>query len=342
VHPSWSKSFLVDWYAAPVSGLTFNDNCVDITVYPTGDGRPARYDMIPPTTQATIVNNCTSGKGKPAEIDRAPDANIYTIGGSCEEKKKLQSKPVTDPGLFFADALRTNLQAHGIAIDGKTERAEKPLGGAPVPPADNIVATHQTSMTDIMWRINKNSQNLFAEAVCKLQGREWNLAHGKDEPGSWESGGEAIRDFLHRQKIDDSKYVIVDGSGLARGNLVTARLITDLFAAMSKHRYASAFRESLSVAGKDGTVGKRMDDLAGHVFAKTGYIGHVRSLSGYILTRKGKWLCFSIIYNQIPGSVAPFEGLQDNACRLLVEWPDIENAKLQPTTRPATTRRGSE
>jgi len=105
---------------------------------------------------------------------------------------------------------------------------------------------------------------------------------------------------------------------------------------MNKHRYGMTFRDSLSVAGKDGTVGKRMDDLTGHVFAKTGYIGGVRALSGYVLTRGGKWLCFSIIYNDIPGSVAPFEGLQDNACRVLVEWPDVQRAQLKPTTRPTS------
>ena len=66
-------------------------------------------------------------------------------------------------------------------------------------------------------------------------------------------------------------------------------------------------------------------------------IGGVRALSGYILTRQNKWLCFSIIYNHIPGSVSPFEGLQDNACRILVDWPNVDRAKLQPTTRPAAT-----
>ncbi len=337
VNPAWSKSFLVDWYAAPVTGLAFNDNCVDITVFPTNNGQPAQYEMTPPTSQATVVNNCTTGAGKPpADIDRAPDANIYTLGGSCNEKKKLQSKPVTDPGLFFADALRVNMLAHGITIDGKTQRTGDALCASPMPTADETIAVHETVMSDILWRINKNSQNLFAEAMCKAQGRAWNLERDKDEPGSWESGGQAIREFLHKQKIDDSKYVIIDGSGLARGNRVTARLITDLLVAMNKHRYGTTFRESLSVAGKDGTVGKRMDDLAGHVFAKTGYINGVRALSGYVLTRGGKWLCFSTIYNNIPGNVAPFEGLQDNACRLLVEWPDVQRAQLKPTTRPAS------
>src|SRR4051812_14892489 len=55
VHPSWSKSFLVDWYAAPVSGLNFNDNCVDIKV------NGAKLDVMPPTQGVQIVNKMTPG-----------------------------------------------------------------------------------------------------------------------------------------------------------------------------------------------------------------------------------------------------------------------------------------
>src|SRR5205085_7976783 len=124
------------------------------------------------------------------------------------------------------------------------------------------VATHETTMVDVMSRINKNSQNLFAEAMCKMQGRDWNLAHDRDEPGSWTDGGEAIHDFLRRNKIDDSHYVLVDGSGLARENRVTARLITDLLTLMgTSHPYTAEYRASLTVCGQDGTLRKRLSDV---------------------------------------------------------------------------------
>jgi hypothetical protein len=59
-------------------------------------------------------------------------------------------------------------------------------------------------------------------------------------------------------------------------------------------------------------------------------------LSGYVKTREGKWLAFSVIFNNLPGNVAPAEDVQDNVCRVLVEYPKIENAKLTPVR--ATTR----
>ena len=119
------------------------------------------------------------------------------------------------------------------------------------------------------------------------------------------------------------------------GNKVTTRLITDELRVMWNHRYHDLFFNSLAVGGKDGTIGKRMDDLQGHVFGKTGYIGGVRALSGYVKTNAGKWMAFSIIFNKLPGGVQPAEDIQDNVCRVLVDYPNIDDAKLRPV-RPAS------
>jgi D-alanyl-D-alanine carboxypeptidase/D-alanyl-D-alanine-endopeptidase (penicillin-binding protein 4) len=180
-------------------------------------------------------------------------------------------------------------------------------------------------MSDVMWRINKSSQNLFADAMFKLMGN-----------GTWEGGSDAVHAFLKKAGIDDADYKVVDGSGLSRENRVTARLMTDLLAHMAKHKDAQTFRASMSAAGLDGTLRNRMHDLTGRVQAKTGYIGGVRGLSGYVQQSDGKWLAFSIIFNGFKGSADPFEVLQDEAVYVLAELPNV-----RPSTHPAnrsTTR----
>lgn len=327
IHPSWSRSYLTDWYAAPVTGLNFNDNCVDITVQPTTPGQPATFSVVPPTNDVKVTNGIITreGDGPEAKIDREQDANVYTLSGGVAKQTTLESKAVTDPAAFFADALRTHLASRGISIAGETRRADHPLGGSLTPPTDKIVAIHETSMVDAIGRINKQSQNLFAEAFCKYLGRQFRADHGINEPGSWKAGSDAVHAFLKKLNIDDSRIVVTDGSGLSRDNRVTSHMISDLLLAMYKRPDGEVFRQSMGEAGVDGTIGKRLLDLKGRVFAKTGYIGGVRSLSGYVKTDEGKWLIFSIIFNGIDGDVKPYEALQDEAVHLLAKWPKLTN-----------------
>jgi D-alanyl-D-alanine carboxypeptidase/D-alanyl-D-alanine-endopeptidase (penicillin-binding protein 4) len=189
----------------------------------------------------------------------------------------------------------------------------------PVPLPDNaqIIATHESRLVDILKRINKNSQNLMAEAAAKLTGQQYLAAQGYRGPGSWEAGDTAIRAFLVRSGVDAAGFHAQDGSGLGRDNRVTAKLMTDLLAAMKRRSDWQTYRDSMAVPGKEGTMGRRLTELEGRVFSKTGFIGGVRSLSGYVHTKSGKWVAFSFIFNQIPGSVRPYEALQDEAVRLI-------------------------
>jgi serine-type D-Ala-D-Ala carboxypeptidase/endopeptidase (penicillin-binding protein 4) len=326
VHPLWRRGFLTDWYAAPVSGLNFNDNCIDVTVHPTEPGQPVRVEVMPPTQHMVIVNECVTGEEHKPTITRERASDVFTISGTAAKRAELSSKPVTDPGAFFADALRTHLDAAGIRIAGETKRADKPLDGKLEPGKDQLVAVHETAMNDVLRRINKNSQNMFAEAAAKLAGQEYARRQGREIAGSWMAGAEAVRNG-----IDHSGLHVTDGSGLERSNRVTSRLMTDLLVVMWKHPHGKMWRESLTISGRDGTIGSRLKDIEGRVYAKTGFIGGVRSLSGYVHTRDGQWLVFSFIFNRIPGDVKPFEAVQDDACRVLYEWP---NLKAPPATVP--------
>ncbi len=324
VHSSWVSADLLHWYATPTTGLNFNDNCVDITVFPTETGQPVRYEVMPPVQDIVVINECVTAEEHDPNIAKLPEGNVYRLYGTCNKEVGLKSKPVVDPGVFFCDALRTHLASRGIAIGGEIRRAEQPLGGRAVPPDEKIVAMHETNVRDIIGRINTNSQNFFAEALCKLTGQAYAATRGRQVSGSWADGELAMRDFLQRNGIDDSRFVVADGSGLSHVNKITSRMLTDIFIAMYARPDRAVFIDSLAKGGVDGTLKKRYAGLTGHVFAKTGYIESVRSLSGYVKTHEGKWLTFSILYNNIPGSVKPYEALQDEAVKLLVNWSDLD------------------
>ncbi len=200
------------------------------------------------------------------------------------------------------------------------------------PPCDKIIAVHETKMSDILSRINKNSQNLFAECLCKMTGQAYEAKHGQHVPGSWENGGRALRAFLRKNGIDDRALAPMDGSGLSPQNRVSTRMLADLLAVMYARPDRQDYMASLTVCGVDGSLKDRMPDLKGRVLGKTGYIGGVSSTSGYIETNAGKWLAFSFIYNEIPDrsddddDVKPYTKLQDEACGVLASWPNISAA----------------
>lgn len=335
VHPTWPKSWLLFWYGAPCAGLNFNDNSIDVTVLPTEAGKPVRYEVMPPVSCVEIENTCTTGKGS-ASISKLANGNRYRLRGSCEKRSELASKPVDDPGAFFADALRTHLAKRGIVIAGKIRRAETPSSGAVPPSQDKIVAVYETPIRDVLSRVNKNSQNLFAECLCKMTGREFERRRGRDVPGSWVSGGEALRAFLRKNRISDAVLSPQDGSGLSPENRTSARMLTEVLAVMYRGPHREAYRASLATAGVDGSIHDRMTQLKGRVFGKTGYIGGVSSLSGYVHTSENHWLAFSFVYNHVPESkdddrdTEPFTKLQDEACGVLASWPTVP-----PASKPA-------
>jgi D-alanyl-D-alanine carboxypeptidase/D-alanyl-D-alanine-endopeptidase (penicillin-binding protein 4) len=67
--------------------------------------------------------------------------------------------------------------------------------------------------------------------------------------------------------------------------------------ALSKTASGQPFRQSLPIAGRDGTLGGRLKTLSDRVSAKTGSLTYINSLSGYLITADGEQVAFSIMCN---------------------------------------------
>ena len=116
---------------------------------------------------------------------------------------------------------------------------------------------------------------------------------------------------------------MVDGSGLSPLNMVTPRQIIDLLKYMytNKKVFIDYFN-SLPIAGVDGTLGKRLKNTTAEnvVRAKTGFISHVRSLSGYALTGDKEPIAFTMVANNFSVPVKLAENLQDLVCLRLTNF----------------------
>lgn len=324
---SWRKQFnLLDWYCAPVGGLNFNDNCIDVLCQRgEKNGDPAMVTLIPGTSWITLENKArTAAKGEPIVRLVGKGPITVTVSGSVSRSASPSdplSISITDPGMFFATACRTSLAAKGIAIVGETRRSRVRSADGSLPGDAQIVGVHRRPLSEILWRVNKSSLNMFAEGVLKTLGA---YTGAGDEPrvGSYATGRAAISRYLDTLGIPRESYVIDDGSGLSHNNRVTPASITTVLRHMNSHPRRQEWWSNLAVPGeKTGTLKRRMHDLAGKVYAKTGYIGGTSALSGYVLGPGGRLYAFSVLCNDTGRSkgTSP-QKLQDEICRKLATW----------------------
>ncbi|HXZ27467.1 MAG TPA: D-alanyl-D-alanine carboxypeptidase/D-alanyl-D-alanine-endopeptidase, partial [Terriglobales bacterium] len=195
-----------------------------------------------------------------------------------------------------------------------------PAAGGPTrtPSALNpplVLASHQSqALLDDLTVTNKVSQNLHAELLLRLLGRE------KGTTGTIEGGLEVVRGFLTQAGISPDDYFFADGSGLSRLNLVAPRAVVRLLQYASTQPWGQQFRQTLPVAGEDGTLVNRLKTApaAGQVDAKSGALGHVSALSGYATTAAGEPLIFSILVNNTSLPGARTEDLIDRVVEAMV------------------------
>lgn len=318
VHQSWAATELQKWYAAPVGALNVHDNCIEVTVSPGAKGSAAAYRVVPANSIVQIVNRCISAsKGVPV-IARPEPTFRYLINGQCGSVTTLEPVAVPDPVAFFANVCRTALEQAGVTIRGSVRRKRLRASDGELPADLTVVTDYRTPIRDVLRRIGKDSQNLFAECLAKRIGYE-HMRRISPGPsiGSWPTAAAAVSAFLRRSGINKNGFVFSDASGLSRDNRATVRQIASLLARMHHHSGRALFVNSLSIAGRDGSLAKRMADVNARVRGKTGTLRGVRALSGYVQGDEGEGFAFSIIFNDIRGAAAPYKRIQDDLCRLL-------------------------
>jgi D-alanyl-D-alanine carboxypeptidase/D-alanyl-D-alanine-endopeptidase (penicillin-binding protein 4) len=208
VHPNWPTDQLHLWYCAEVAGLNFNNNCLDIYATPTRPGESPIIHTQPLNAPVVLTTAARTGRKNAVWPTREPGTNRITIRG---EVKHRLTRPiyvtVDDPPMLFAKTFRDRLVSAGVTVEG-IARADDDfqIDGA------RLIAEVRTPMREVLARCNKDSQNLFAEALIKRIGHETT-----GDPGSWLSGSAAIRMFLSKALGPDaSNFVIDDGSGMSR------------------------------------------------------------------------------------------------------------------------------
>jgi D-alanyl-D-alanine carboxypeptidase/D-alanyl-D-alanine-endopeptidase (penicillin-binding protein 4) len=164
--------------------------------------------------------------------------------------------------------------------------------------------------------INKRSQNFYAESLLKALGAE------RCGAGTWEGGLEAVAQFLEGDVgIPRGSYRMADGSGMSRANRFSAAQLVALLRHMYYHRWGRAFLQSLPFSGEPGLSWERRLAQAPYrdnVYAKTGTLTGVSTLSGYAKGRSGRLYAFSILGNRARSTWQARQD-QDRILRALID-----------------------
>jgi D-alanyl-D-alanine carboxypeptidase/D-alanyl-D-alanine-endopeptidase (penicillin-binding protein 4) len=356
----WEWDDLQTYYGAEASALTINDNAIDILIKPgakVGNVCLITTGPLVPSSLLQIVNKTVtvqSGTPRRIIVTRKLGQNIVEVSGvmSIDDKREYRGNvSIGNPALAFVYMLRSALAQKGIIVTGQsrtinsdnvmdgvinlaranpnwsdpnTSLPSSVFGDLVVP----IAKLESAPLSEIAAKTMKPSQNLYTEIILRTLGRvagpkqEMKDAFINGHKSSAEAGLEVVKQFLKEAGIPEGGVEMYDGSGLSRHNLITASATVQLYAYMSRHKYAQAFRDALPIAGVDGTLSGRMKvtPAAGNLRAKTGTINQVATLSGYVTTMAGERLVFSILVNNLPDDSSIRRGYIDEIAVMLASF----------------------
>lgn len=206
----------------------------------------------------------------------------------------------------FLSRFLKELRDARIVLVGDTLRGTTPTGA-------REICTRSHTMDQILDRMMKNSDNLYAESMF------YQLAASAGGKATAKTGRAMVNRLIQKMGMNPGNYYIADGSGLSLYNYVSAELeVAFLRYAYRNTNIYNHLLPSMPIAGVDGTLENRMRTgfAHGNVKAKTGTVTGVSALAGYLTAANGHRLCFSII-NQGQRKAKTIRPYQDRICEAL-------------------------
>jgi D-alanyl-D-alanine carboxypeptidase/D-alanyl-D-alanine-endopeptidase (penicillin-binding protein 4) len=317
---SWMVGNLTSRSGATGSALAVGEGemVLEVTAGATV-GAPATVRWWPETPQGFFSAAFTTAPPDSSlrrEVEYRPESHHLRVEGQIPlGAVDTLSLSQREPARIASSALLRALESRNIQVGGPLRVAYRPgeglgfqecgtgwlpdSGGATTPmlPScpDGTKLTTLTSppMSEIVEGILEPSQNWMTEQLVRALGMELG------EEGSWREGfGVEEAFFAETVGVDTLDLHYRDGSGLSAYNLVTPRAMVRILDFMRDSPHGELYRQALAEPGEEeGTLRSRLPGLEGRVHGKTGTISHVNSLSGYLVTERGRELIFSILSN---------------------------------------------
>ncbi|MGZ8742747.1 MAG: D-alanyl-D-alanine carboxypeptidase/D-alanyl-D-alanine endopeptidase [Nocardioides sp.] len=198
-----------------------------------------------------------------------------------------------DPALAAAKAFARALEDRRITVVGQ------PQPGTADAEATELAAVESAPLDQVVQHVLEASDNEGAEVLAHQ------VAVAAGLPASFEGAAEAVATTLEELGVRTGKDTILDGSGLARGNLLRPETLLRVVeaAADPDNEHLRSVLTGLPVAGFTGSLTNRFEsgdpDGLGTVRAKTGTLSGVHGLAGTVTTADGVVLAFVMAADRV-------------------------------------------
>jgi D-alanyl-D-alanine carboxypeptidase/D-alanyl-D-alanine-endopeptidase (penicillin-binding protein 4) len=321
----WEWDDLSNWYAAEIDPLTYADNCIEFTITP-GDsvGAAAGVVWTPSLAYGSVNAQIITGDGGGStqiQFDRSLGGNQIVLRGTIRQGSAPEKRWIAthDPAAFFLTNLREKLNAQGIPVTGEIQRLSR--WNSDDPNYRLLFVQPSPKLSQILSVINQRSVNLYSELLLRLLGDQYRKS-GNSGAGYYndpfESGRQCVMDWDAKLTGYSTGFLLVDGSGLSRRNLISADGLIKVLAHMNRSPQRDEFAQSLASPGI-GTLEGRFVGLPEGIslHAKTGSLSRVRSLAGYLGQGDRNKIAFAIICNHYLCAPEEVDQTLENLTQLL-------------------------
>lgn len=303
-------------YNVAPNALLMNFKVVRYWFEPDGDKVSVRLD--PPVDNLRVDNRLRVRQGHCSGYQRGI---TVTMNGNNDEVMFSGRFP-SDCKRYALDraALSHNEFAHGLFRSMWRDAGGVFEGGWKKvvidEEAEPLLTFGSESLTEMITRVNKHSNNVMARQVLYTLSAEV-----LGPPGTEAGGREVIARWLEARGLDSESLALENGAGLSRNARVSAKAMAALLRFAWRQPYMPEYLASMSLSGLDGTLRRRFDDgeLVGKAHMKTGSLDHVAAIAGYLQSRSGRRFIVVTMQNAEDIHRGPGEEIQEALLRWLYE-----------------------
>ena len=305
---AWEHDDLATSSGAAIDELLFNEGITSVRVIAgrnIGDTVSARTAPARTFPRLRVLATTTDSVG-PDSIARLSAVKDTLLGDVVVTGTIPQGDSVSltvtfrDPAQAYLAALSEALSDRGIVV------GDSATGGGSSR-VDTLFTMRSARLSEILAAFLKPSQNQIGEVLFKT------VALERTDTGTARVARRLFGERLRAWGAAEDGFLVWDGSGLSRQDLVSPETLIRVLDIMRRHQHFQTFYDAFPVAGVDGTLRTRMRGTAAeaNVRGKTGTLSNVRSLSGYVTTADGRLLLYSILCNNYLVPTAYVSRVQD-------------------------------